>query len=50
MANLLPQIEILTQLVAWVKSLFVQPDYAQNDSAQPDFIKNRTHYVENVST
>ena len=50
MANLLPQIEILTQLVAWVKSLFVQPDYAQNDSTQPDYIKNRTHYVESVST
>lgn len=25
-------------------------DYAQNDSTQPDFIKNRTHYVESVST
>lgn len=25
-------------------------DYAQNNSTQPDFIKNRTHYVENVST
>ena len=25
-------------------------DYAQNNSAQPDYIKNRTHYVENVST
>lgn len=50
MANLLPQIEILTQLVAWVKSLFVQPDYAQNDSTQPDYIKNRTHYVESIST
>lgn len=25
-------------------------DYAQNDSTQPDYIKNRTHYVESVST
>lgn len=25
-------------------------DYAQNDSQQPDYIKNRTHYVESVST
>lgn len=48
--NLLTLESVLTQLVAWVKSLFVQPDYAQNDSTQPDYIKNRTHYVENVST
>ena len=48
--NLLTLESVLTQLVAWVKSLFVQPNYAQNDSTQPDFIKNRTHYVENVST
>ena len=24
-------------------------DYAQNDSTQPDYIKNRTHYVESVT-
>ena len=24
----------------------VQPDYEQNDSSQPDYIKNRTHYKE----
>ena len=47
--NLLTLESVLTQLVAWVKSLFVQPDYAQNDSTQPDYIKNRTHYVESVT-
>lgn len=25
-------------------------DYAQNDSTQPDYIKNRTHYVESVTS
>lgn len=48
--NLLTLESVLTQLVAWVKSLFVQPDYAQNDSTQPDYIKNRTHYVESVTS
>ena len=42
--------DVLQAIYNAVKALVVQPDYAQNDSTQPDFIKNRTHYVENVST
>lgn len=45
-----PVSEWLPQVVAWVRSLITQSDYAQNNSAAPDYIKNRTHYVENVST
>lgn len=42
--------DVLQAIYNAVKALVVQPDYAQNDSQQPDFIKNRTHYVESVST
>ena len=42
--------DVLQAIYNAVKALVVQPDYAQNDSTQPDYIKNRTHYVENVST
>lgn len=42
--------DVLQAIYNAVKALVVQPDYAQNNSAQPDYIKNRTHYVENVST
>jgi len=44
-----PVSEWLPQVVAWVRSLITQSDYAQNNSAAPDYIKNRTHYVESVS-
>lgn len=42
--------DVLQAIYNAVKALVVQPDYAQNDSQQPDFIKNRTHYIESVST
>lgn len=42
--------DVLQAIYNAVKALVVQPDYAQNDSTRPDYIKNRTHYVENVST
>ena len=42
--------DVLQAIYNALKSLVVQSDYAQNDSTQPDYIKNRTHYVENVST
>lgn len=42
--------DVLQAIYNAVKALVVQSDYAQNDSTQPDYIKNRTHYVENVST
>lgn len=38
-------LEWLPQVVAWVRSLITQSDHAQNNSAAPDYIKNRTHYV-----
>lgn len=44
-----PVSEWLPQVVAWVRSLITQSDHAQNNSAAPDYIKNRTHYVESVS-
>ncbi len=44
-----PVSEWLPQVVAWVRSLITQSDHAQNNSAAPDYIKNRTHYVE-IST
>lgn len=28
----------------------VQPDWSQNDEAQPDYVKNRTHYTEILET
>ena len=40
-----PVSEWLPQVVAWVRSLITQSDHAQNNSAAPDYIKNRTHYV-----
>lgn len=43
-------LEWLPQVVAWVRSLITQSDHAQNNSSAPDYIKNRTHYVESVST
>lgn len=42
--------DVLQAIYNAVKALVVQPDYAQNDSTQSDYIKNRTHYVESVST
>jgi len=42
--------DVLQAIYNAVKALVVQSDYAQNDSTQPDYIKNRTHYVESVST
>lgn len=41
---------ILNSIITSVKKVETkvetQPDLAQNDSTQPDYIKNRTHYVE----
>lgn len=42
--------DVLQAIYNAVKALVVQSDYAQNDSTQPDYIKNRTHYIESVST
>ena len=41
--------DVLQAIYNAVKALVVQSDYAQNDSTQPDYIKNRTHYVESVT-
>ena len=27
----------------------IQPDWNQNDNTKPDYVKNRTHYVEKVT-
>ena len=32
------------------KKYLVQPDWNQNDSTAADYVKNRTHYVESIST
>lgn len=40
----------LTKVIARLKNLVKQPDWGQNDSSQPDFIQNRTHWIEYVPT
>lgn len=40
----------LNKIIARVKNLVKQSDWGQNDSSQSDFIKNRTHWVEQQPT
>ena len=38
--------EIVAEVVEEVGGKQVQPDWSQNDDTQPDYVKNRTHWVE----